>query len=86
MRPKMRPLREDGCGPAGPVVGQEMLMPAPRKKTWDYTLRDVIKTEHGFGWAIRGHRGSVQLTRRFEDGTRSSVTLDLPWNASCQSD
>jgi hypothetical protein len=39
-------------------------MPAPRKKTWDATLREVIKTSHGFGWSIRGHRGKVQLTRR----------------------
>jgi integrase len=63
-----------------------MAMPAPRKKTWDATLREVIKTSHGFGWSIRGHRGKVQLTRRLEDGSRSSVSLNLPWDASCQSD
>ena len=61
-------------------------MPAPRKPSWDSALRDVIKTEHGYGWSIRGHRGKVQLTRRFEDGSRSSVSLDHDWNASCQSD
>jgi hypothetical protein len=44
-------------------------MPAPRKPSWDSALRDVIKTEHGYGWSIRGHRGKVQLTRRFEDGS-----------------
>jgi integrase len=61
-------------------------MPAPRRKTWDATLRDLIRTEHGFGWSIRGHRGKVQLTRRHDDGTRSSVSLDAPWNASAQSE
>jgi len=61
-------------------------MPAPRRKTWDATLRDLIKTEHGFGWSIRGHRGKVQLTRRYDDGSRSSVSLDLPWDASSQTE
>jgi integrase len=59
-------------------------MAAPRKPAWTRALRDLLKTEHGFGWSIREHRGKVQLTRRFEDGTRSSVSLDLPWDASCQ--
>lgn len=61
-------------------------MPAPRKKSWDATLRDVIRTQHGFGWTIRGHRGKVQLTRWHDDGTRSSVSLDLAWDASCQAE
>ena len=61
-------------------------MPAPRKKSWDATLRDVIKTQHGFGWSIRGHRGKVQLTRRYDDGIRASVSLDLPWDASSQAE
>lgn len=60
-------------------------MPASREPAWVSALRNVIKTEHGFGWSIREHRGKVQLTRRFEDGSRSSVSLDLSWNASCQS-
>ncbi len=46
----------------------------------------MLKSEHGFGWSIREHRGKVQLTRRFEDGTRSAVSLDLPWNPSCQTE
>ena len=61
-------------------------MPATRKKTWDTTLRDVIKSEHGFGWSIREHRNKVQLTRRHDDGSRSSISLDLPWNASSQTE
>lgn len=43
-----------------------------------------IKTKHGFGWSIREHRGKVQLTRRYEDGNRSAVSLELPWDAFCQ--
>lgn len=61
-------------------------MPAPRKKTWDATLRDLIRSQHGFGWSIRGHRGKVQLTRRYEDGTRASVSLALPWDATSQTE
>ena len=60
-------------------------MTTSRKPSWTGALRALIKTEHGFGWSIREHRGKVQLTRRFEDGTRSAVSLDLPWDASCQS-
>ena len=59
-------------------------MTTSRKPSWTRALRALIKTEHGFGWSIREHRGKVQLTRRFEDGTRSAVSLDLPWDASCQ--
>ena len=59
-------------------------MTTSRKPSWTGALRALIKTEHGFGWSIREHRGKVQLTRRFEDGTRSAVSLDLPWDASCQ--
>jgi len=59
-------------------------MTTSRKPSWTGALRALIKTEHGFGWSIREHRGKVQLTRRFEDGTRSAVSLELPWDASCQ--
>jgi hypothetical protein len=57
-------------------------MTTSRKPFWTRVLRALFKTEHGFGWSIREHRGKVQLTRRFEDGTRSAVSLDLPWDAS----
>ncbi|QNI72005.1 hypothetical protein [Cyanobium sp. NS01] len=46
-------------------------------------LRGTIKREHGFGWSVRDIHGKVQLTQRLEDGTRTSVTLDLSWDASC---
>ncbi|MFM7394870.1 MAG: hypothetical protein ACKO22_11035 [Cyanobium sp.] len=44
------------------------------------TLRDPIKREDGPGWSVREMSGRIQLTSRFDDGTRSSVTLDLPWS------
>jgi integrase len=58
-------------------------MAASRKPSWIAPLRHLLKAEHGLGWSIREHRGKVQITRRFEDGSRSSVSLDLPWDGSC---
>jgi len=58
------------------------LMPAQPAK-WVTHVRGAIKQQHGFGWSIREIAGKVQLTRRFEDGTRSAVVLDLPWNPDC---
>jgi integrase len=54
-------------------------MPSTREP-WFTTCRKLLKAEQGFGWSIRDHRGTVQLTRRFEDGSRSSAYLPLPWN------
>jgi hypothetical protein len=68
MRPILRPLRDDGLALMAPERGEKTTLPAARKKTWDATLRELIKTEHGFGWSIRGHREKVQLTRRHDDG------------------
>ena len=48
---------------------------------WIETLRNAIKQEHGFGWNVREISGKVQLTRRYEDQTRSSVVLDIRWNS-----
>jgi hypothetical protein len=47
---------------------------------WVITLREAIKREHGLGWSAREMGGRIQLTGRFDDGTRSSVTLDRPWS------
>jgi len=57
--------------------GALMSSSSPR---WVITLRDAIKREHGLGWSVREMSGRIQLTRRFDDGTRSSATLDLPWS------
>ena len=48
---------------------------------WIETLRSAIKQEHGFGWNVREISGKVQLTRRYEDKTRSSVVLNIRWNS-----
>jgi integrase len=53
---------------------------AERAQKWVLTLRAAIKQEHGFGWSVRDKGAKVQLTHRYEDGTRSSITLDCPWN------
>ena len=53
---------------------------------WFEILRAAIKQQHGFGWSVRDKGGKVQLTRRFEDGTRSSITLDCPWNPEATSE
>ncbi|QNJ29762.1 phage integrase family protein [Synechococcus sp. A15-24] len=52
---------------------------ASTREQWFVTCRKLLKAEQGFGWSIRDHRGTVQLTRRFEDGSRSSAYLPLPW-------
>ena len=51
------------------------------KAIWSDNLRQVLKREHGKGWSVRDHRGRVQLTRIFEDRSRSAVYLPLTWTA-----
>ena len=51
------------------------------KAVWSDNLRQVLKREHGKGWSVRDHRGRVQLTRIFEDRSRSAVYLRLTWTA-----
>lgn len=50
---------------------------------WTAELRNALKREHGPGWNVRERNGHVQLTRRWEDDTRSSVMLRVPWTPSC---
>ncbi len=52
---------------------------APR---WVATLRHALKGEHGRGWSVRDKHGRVQITRRFEDGTRSAVDTSIEWDAA----
>jgi len=56
---------------------------AERRRDFTETVRDALKREHGRGWSIREKHGQVQLTRRFEDGSRSSISLAIPWNPAC---
>ena len=68
------------------VVPVSRASSAPRAQKWVSTLRAAIKQQHGFGWSVRDKAGKVQLTHRFDDGTRSSVTLDCTWNPDATSE
>jgi len=54
----------------------------PNSSAWVRDLRSLIKREHGNGWSLSEQSDAVKLTRRFADGTRASVQLDLPWVSS----
>ena len=60
---------------AGAVAAQE----------WETRLRDRIRAYHGFGWTLRGvgvGNARTKLTLRDpDDGTRTNVTLDIPWRS-----
>lgn len=59
---------------------------------WVKRLRGVVRAAHGQGWILREHRGArntgeragkrTQITRCWADGTRSSATLPILWQAS----
>jgi integrase len=60
-----------------------------QRQKWFDTLRLSIGQEHGTGWSIReigvtprNPIGRAQLTRIWEDRTRSSVVLPLEWKAT----
>lgn len=72
--------------PAKPIAPTKEKKGAAQAPKWVKVLRDAVKQEHGFGWSLRDKNGKVQLTRRFEDGTRSAVVLDLPWNSGSTSE
>jgi integrase len=48
-------------------------------------VRSLIKSQHGAGWSISEQSGRVKITRRFDDGGRSSAMLDLPWASTSAS-
>jgi integrase len=59
------------------------------RQQWFETLRLSIRQEHGKGWSVReigtssrNPIGRCQLTRIWEDRTRSSVVLPLEWKAT----
>ena len=59
------------------IVASFVLRVSGSAPGWVSTLRKAIKQQYGFGWHVREKAGKVQLTRRFDDGLRSSVTLDV---------
>jgi integrase len=62
--------------PLPPVQG----LPMDSSPRWVATLRNALKGEHGRGWSVREKYGRVQITRRFEDGTRSAVDTAIGWD------
>jgi integrase len=58
-------------------------MPRAAAQPWERQLRQLVKATHGRGWSLSPHRGGrTQLTRRWSDDTRSSVTVSTPWAPS----
>jgi len=53
---------------------------------WAETFRQLVRASYGPGWILREHRGGrTQITRAWLDGSRSSVTVVLPWRAESAS-
>ena len=51
--------------------------------TWETSLRRLVKDQSGAGWSLRGKsKSTTQVTRRWSDGSRSSATVDIPWERS----
>ena len=52
-----------------------------KQGTWEHDLRRQIKREHGAGWSLYPQSKGTKLTRRYEDGKKSSVMLEIEWAA-----
>ena len=52
-----------------------------KQGTWEHDLRRQIKREHGTGWSLYPQSKGTKLTRRYEDGKKSSVMLEIEWAA-----
>ena len=52
---------------------------------WVATTRQLIKSNHDFGWSISGwERNNKLITKvvyRYQDGSRSSILVDLGWSS-----
>ena len=50
---------------------------------WVATTRQLIKSNHDFGWSISGwERNNKLITKvvyRYQDGSRNSILVDLEW-------
>ena len=46
---------------------------------WDYELRRTIKRKHGKGWNVMGRGKKTRLIQRHDDGTRTTVSIDIEW-------
>ena len=49
-------------------------------RPWEARIRQLVKADRGRGWILAPHRGGrTQISRRWSDGTRSTVTVAVPW-------
>ena len=52
---------------------------------WVATTRQLIKSNHGFGWSISGwERNNKLITKvvyRYQNGSRNSILVDLNWSS-----
>ena len=52
---------------------------------WVATTRQLIKSKHGFGWAIsnweRNNKLITKVVYRYQDGSRNSILVDLIWTS-----
>ena len=52
---------------------------------WVATTRQLIKSNHGFGWSISGwERNNKLITKvvyRYQDRSRNSILVDLNWSS-----
>ena len=57
-------------------------VPRVSAKPWERNLRQLLKASHGAGWLLRPGRGDrTQVIRCWDDGSRSSVMVPIPWEA-----
>ena len=65
---------------AAAITNPHSAMARTTAQPWEQNLRQLVKAAHGRGWSMGPHRGGrTQLTRRFSDGSRASVTTATPW-------
>ena len=50
-----------------------------KQGTWEHDLRRQIKREHGTGWSLYPQSKRTKRTRRYEDGKKYSVMLEIEW-------
>ncbi|MCP9784376.1 hypothetical protein KBY83_13830 [Cyanobium sp. WKJ7-Wakatipu] len=66
--------------PHGPLYLDSITMPRAAAQPWE---RQLVKATRGRGWTLVLQRGGrTQITRRWSDDTRSSVTVSTRWAPS----
>ena len=58
-------------------------MPRAAAQPWERQLHQLVKATRGREWPLVPYRGGLtQITRRWSDDTRSSVTVSTRWAPS----